>query len=131
MHCSSNRRMRSIAVRRSVGLNLPTTSTRFHKSLTRVPDAVQRARYVRAAIATPAWRGALLIRDRNKLVFVRSRFCSVSFRFAPCRAAPGTRNHDSEYFSRNFTAAKLPFRKCRAEGDLRALLISKRDGVMT
>jgi hypothetical protein len=52
---------------------------------------VQRARYVRAAIATPAWRGALLIRDRNKLEFVRSRFCSASFRFAPCCAALGTR----------------------------------------
>jgi hypothetical protein len=31
---------------------------------------VQRARHPRAAIATPSWRGALLIRDRNKRVSV-------------------------------------------------------------
>jgi hypothetical protein len=58
-------------------------SARFQKSLTRVPDAVQRASYVRALSATPALRGALLIRDRDRLELMRSRFCSASFRFPP------------------------------------------------
>jgi len=50
----------------------------------------------RGELIAPAAR-AVLIRDRNKLEFVRSRFCSASFRFAPCCAAPGTRNRASEF----------------------------------
>jgi tripartite ATP-independent transporter DctP family solute receptor len=51
----------------------------FVEYLTGVPDAVQRARS--AGFASPnARRGALLIRDRQRLEFVRSRVCSAPLR---------------------------------------------------